>query len=724
MKKFYFLLMAMLLGIVSSSATTVYFENTGNWTTVNAYCWSPNNKSWPGVEVTTTITASGRTFYKYDIPGAQQNLIFNNGSTQTKDLKVEDNAVYSAANVNSIDPIGHIENGVFVAAGEVVINYATIYIPVSNWDKPACYIYTWNPSLFGDWPGTQMTKETVNNINFWTIKIDDREITDQTIEGWKVNAGKGQAESGNIENGTVFKDGYVYTLAGESCPLADYKEGDTPIVNYGGWYLNVQGDFNGWNPEGAQYSCALSASGLGEVKDLVIGTGEFELKIWNGTNDIFMGTSTPVTPGKAVTVTAGGGHMTIAGATANSKYDVSFNAATNVMVVTEVGGDDPDPLPETGVYYQLHGQLTGNENWESVDMTLNGDVWEYTGTLVAGEFGIRKCYENSTETNWIGGGATVTETDKAYNFTDGGNSSSTLVGNYTVKYNPTAKTIEFVEAGEIEHVIGYALRGNIVSGEWSDYKMTEESDGNWSVTLTVVPGDFGIKKTDNGAQIGWYSAKSADEKAVSEAGEFAATGIGDTNWASTLEGEYKFSFNPDSETLTITSEGVEPEPTPIQGKFGIVGSMNEWNAANAIEMTNMGDNVYSYTFDRLEQGTEFKICDAKSWTHSWGGEGISRADEAPFVLENGVAANAWYNSSVNFQVGQNLTDATVLFKYNDNIEEPCEITLTGKTGIESIDVDNNAEVLYYNMQGQRVLNPTLGGMYIRVQGTKATKIAL
>lgn len=46
------------------------------------------------------------------------------------------------------------------------------------------------------------------------------------------------------------------------------------------------------------------------------------------------------------------------------------------------------------------------------------------------------------------------------------------------------------------------------------------------------------------------------------------------------------------------------------------------------------------------------------------------------------------------------------------------------TSIDAVEIDNNAEVKYFNLQGQRVLNPTVGGMYIRVQGNQATKIAL
>ena len=45
------------------------------------------------------------------------------------------------------------------------------------------------------------------------------------------------------------------------------------------------------------------------------------------------------------------------------------------------------------------------------------------------------------------------------------------------------------------------------------------------------------------------------------------------------------------------------------------------------------------------------------------------------------------------------------------------------TGIETISLDDNSEAVYYNLQGTRVANPERG-IYIRVQGNKATKVAL
>ncbi|MCI5768570.1 MAG: hypothetical protein MR027_06300 [Ligilactobacillus ruminis] len=45
------------------------------------------------------------------------------------------------------------------------------------------------------------------------------------------------------------------------------------------------------------------------------------------------------------------------------------------------------------------------------------------------------------------------------------------------------------------------------------------------------------------------------------------------------------------------------------------------------------------------------------------------------------------------------------------------------TGVEDITVDDqNGVAVYYNMQGVRVANPAAGGLYIKVEGKKATKV--
>jgi hypothetical protein len=43
------------------------------------------------------------------------------------------------------------------------------------------------------------------------------------------------------------------------------------------------------------------------------------------------------------------------------------------------------------------------------------------------------------------------------------------------------------------------------------------------------------------------------------------------------------------------------------------------------------------------------------------------------------------------------------------------------TGIESIEADENAPAVYYNLQGIKVANPS-EGIFIKVQGNKVTKV--
>lgn len=61
--------------------------------------------------------------------------------------------------------------------------------------------------------------------------------------------------------------------------------------------------------------------------------------------------------------------------------------------------------------------------------------------------------------------------------------------------------------------------------------------------------------------------------------------------------------------------------------------------------------------------------------------------------------------------------------YGANGAGTFKVVLPGFTGVNNVSVDENAPVVYYNLQGVRVANPQ-NGVYVRVQGQKATKVAL
>jgi len=83
-----------------------YFENTENWSTVNAYCWDDNHKennafsgAWPGKALTEKITYNGKTLYHYhftpDGELSNPQIIFNGNNTQTGDLVLYNNGIYN-----------------------------------------------------------------------------------------------------------------------------------------------------------------------------------------------------------------------------------------------------------------------------------------------------------------------------------------------------------------------------------------------------------------------------------------------------------------------------------------------------------------------------------------------------------------------------------------------------------------------------------------------------
>ncbi len=83
-----------------------YFDNTENWSSVNAYCWDDNNNgsnafsgAWPGKALTETVTYNGKTLYHYhftpDGELSNPKIIFNEGNTQTGDLVLYNNGIYN-----------------------------------------------------------------------------------------------------------------------------------------------------------------------------------------------------------------------------------------------------------------------------------------------------------------------------------------------------------------------------------------------------------------------------------------------------------------------------------------------------------------------------------------------------------------------------------------------------------------------------------------------------
>ncbi len=69
----------------------IYFKNTEDWSTVNAYCWSDSFAEiaqWPGKQMT---NISGTDIWYIEIPDDMNKIIFNNGSAQTGNIEIPTN---------------------------------------------------------------------------------------------------------------------------------------------------------------------------------------------------------------------------------------------------------------------------------------------------------------------------------------------------------------------------------------------------------------------------------------------------------------------------------------------------------------------------------------------------------------------------------------------------------------------------------------------------------
>ena len=131
----------------------IYFDNTATaWGQVNAYAYANVNgeakiftEAWPG----TTMQSNGNGIYFLQVPADATEIIFNNGSSQTNDLKipVNGNNLFNGSQWTNYD----------ANAGQ---EYRTVYYnnASTKWERLYAYVDD------GDrWPGIPMTYEG-NNI--------------------------------------------------------------------------------------------------------------------------------------------------------------------------------------------------------------------------------------------------------------------------------------------------------------------------------------------------------------------------------------------------------------------------------------------------------------------------------------------------------------------------------------------------------------------------------
>lgn len=470
MKKFTLLMAAALMGTAAVDAATVYFDNTGNWDSVKVWQWggadANNTGTWPGdLTLTETATKDGKTYFKHETDCSS--IIFINGSNDSQkigDLTVIDDMIYNANG----------STGTSFSGGEIVVNTKVNLAGEFNKYNAADANY-------------QFT--TTDNVNYtfslagpfssdFAIVVTDAnttwyKTTTPVVSGVEYVLGSEGMTNSKLAATPATNLTFSFNVETKTMKVtytSSEEPGPQPGTDYTTWYVNVPGDFNNWIPEGIH----PNAEGIATCKNLAIGTGEFEIKIYDGTADAYYGDqSNAVVPGVETQLYVNGGHMTISGAAEGDIYDVTYNCATNMILVTKVGGGD-DPRPEVKFYYSCN--TSGAAEWTfNHEMTKNSQgnfEADVTTTADANYFTFTTgLMENWTVTDGVRYGAGDADVECALNNTypmTAGNDKCFTVGkgNWLFVINPATNELTVsagsgVEAIEAEegNAVYYNLQG-------------------------------------------------------------------------------------------------------------------------------------------------------------------------------------------------------------------------------------------------------------------------
>lgn len=274
-----------------SETSTVYYENTNNWSDVYAYYWSDKNEhmtTWPGTRMTNVKDNT----YSIDIPSDAEYIIFSNrGSSQTDDLTIAgENMIY---NNGSWTEYSDGSSEIIPEDPEDPADGSIFYKNTNNWSD--VYIYYWSDenTQMTTWPGVQMTN-TGNNVYKAEIPTDaqyaifsnkgNSQTSDLTLNGYGKIYDNGNWSSYSSEpekpedpaddciyyqNTNNWNTVYAYYWSSSNTQMTTWPGVKMTNVGSGVWKTDV--------PEDAEYIIFTNGSGQ-QTGDLTInGTG----KIYN-----------------------------------------------------------------------------------------------------------------------------------------------------------------------------------------------------------------------------------------------------------------------------------------------------------------------------------------------------------------------------------------------------------------------------------------------------------
>ena len=209
---------------------TIYLVNSKSWTTVNAYAWTEGGAEeakWPGKAMTKTSDkdANGNDVYSITFTKEYGSVIFNNGSSQTSDLKLEAGKYYDLGTNKWYDTLSDVPKDETPTTKTVyvgVVEHITDFVPT---------LHYWNSSnLAGDatLTATGETKPYSVGSAYWS----------NAAQNFKIYKTEVPVEATTMK---TFRQSNNDRWAAEEVTTTDGKI--ILVFEWGGTYHNVLGDY-------------------------------------------------------------------------------------------------------------------------------------------------------------------------------------------------------------------------------------------------------------------------------------------------------------------------------------------------------------------------------------------------------------------------------------------------------------------------------------------------
>ena len=273
--------------------------------------------------------------------------------------------------------------------------------------------------------------------------------------------------------------------------------------------------------------------------------------------------------------------------------------------------------------YALHGQITGNTQWESTAMTDEGNgIWSLTLDFVAGDFGIRQMNADGGQTGWFGWDKL--DKSSADNCVQSGNNIKlTVAGNYTISFNTKTEKITVTknstsigkipvypagvnseaelsaynfETNPVYYLLSTILNNNRVTPEW---QMTKGADGKYHLNGFAMR-NTSCRDTDGNNNVEGY-IKVRQYVDATTYKEFDKQQVNDLPENPLTDGKlYNATFDPATNKLILTEDASAKGKMPF---VSLVGYMMQQDQ--------------EYITPRGIDGKPSGTTTAKGWQEAW-----------------------------------------------------------------------------------------------------------